>query len=61
MDCPNCISPWKCNGPHTTVSEGEPVVWVGCGECDPIFRCYEGKAHCLRLEYKIDAYLKGGK
>lgn len=18
MDCPNCLTPWKCNGPHLT-------------------------------------------
>lgn len=24
--------------------------WTGCGECDPLFPCHEGRAHCLRLE-----------
>ena len=26
------------------------VGWVGCGECDPLFPCHEGRARCLRLE-----------
>lgn len=21
----------------------------GCGECDPLFPCYQGAAHCFRL------------
>ena len=27
----------------------EPVAWAGCGECDCIFPCHDGKARCLRL------------
>jgi hypothetical protein len=26
----------------------DEVKWVGCGECDPIFRCHNGEAPCMR-------------
>lgn len=26
--------------------------WIGCGECDCVFDCYDGKAKCIRLPYK---------
>ena len=33
--CDNCVTPWKCNGPHNTVGEGrmanDPVVLRGAG------------------------------
>lgn len=29
--------------------EQEPVAWAGCGECDSVFRCHDGKARCIRL------------
>lgn len=38
--CPNCVTPWKCNGPHCAHSTVEPVtLWSGeevgaiCTEC----------------------------
>jgi hypothetical protein len=24
--------------------------WIGCGECDDIFKCHAGKAKCIRLQ-----------
>lgn len=28
----------------------ESVSWVGCGECDSLFPCHEGRMRCFRLE-----------
>lgn len=28
---------------------GEAGLWVGCGECDPEFACYNGAVRCIRL------------
>ncbi len=27
---------------------GEPVPWIGCGECDSSFTCAEGRGSCIR-------------
>ncbi len=35
---------------NAKLEAGEPVAWVGCGECDCAFACHEGKARCIRLE-----------
>ena len=24
--------------------------WTGCGECDPVFQCFDGLSRCIRLE-----------
>ena len=29
--------------------------WVGCGECDSVFRCHVGKAKCIRLPVEQQA------
>lgn len=29
--------------------------WVGCGECDCIFKCHAGKAKCIRLPVEQQA------
>jgi hypothetical protein len=29
--------------------------WVGCGECDRVFRCHVGKAKCIRLPVEQQA------
>ena len=29
--------------------------WIGCGECDCIFRCHVGKAKCIRLPVEQQA------
>ena len=37
--------------------EEKPVadVWTGCGECDSIFGCHDGKARCIRLHVEQQA------
>jgi hypothetical protein len=37
--------------------EEKPVadVWTGCGECDSIFGCHDGKARCIRLPVEQQA------
>lgn len=30
--------------------KGGEAPWLGCGQCDPLFPCHEGRARCLRLE-----------
>ncbi len=25
------------------------IDWQGCGECDPLFRCFKGETRCMRL------------
>jgi len=34
---------------YAKMLDQEPVVWTGCGECDPEFPCWMGQAKCLRL------------
>jgi hypothetical protein len=29
--------------------EQEPVAWIGCGECDCAFSCFDGAVKCIRL------------
>ena len=29
---------------------GANCSWTGCGECDPLFPCHQGRARCLRLQ-----------
>lgn len=39
-----------------------PTEWKGCGHCDPLFGCHEGKAACIRRPAgQIDYYIAGKK
>jgi len=61
--CPNCVTPWKCNGPHfpVTVSDGD-------ADFAAIGKLVAAKMHshnnipverCVIKRDEIDAYLKG--
>lgn len=46
-ECPTCH-----NDVMNKCPEWNRSPWVGCGECDIAFPCYNGQQRCLRLEEK---------
>lgn len=51
-DCPNCVTPWKCNGPHADVAQ--PVEQLACTE--PVAGSIPavGCTRCAHLEARIE-------
>ena len=41
----------------TNCGLGMDIEWIGCGECDVDFRCYNGECRCIRLPQTTDEEL----
>lgn len=48
--CPNCVTPWKCNGPHVVFYEGERVY-----QSDPASCIREARQHLWNAEEALRA------
>jgi len=51
MDCPNCLTPWKCNGPHLEKSDSN---YYKSSEGDWIFKPLLQKYVFIPLEKEYD-------
>lgn len=40
VNCPNCVTPWKCNGPHLV--EEDEGGWYSC-EFGNFYKIFEGR------------------
>lgn len=57
--CPNCVTPWKCNGPHMTAPSETPQTGKQAGSSIVVGSEFaQSQAECERLRHDIARHIQ---